>query len=143
MPTRAVADDLRDVDRAVQWADAWLAEAGVAEAVRLDIQVCIEEALANLILHAKSRDGDKAVRLAVYREGDTPVVRVFDRCRPFDTAGAPLPAVPGLDDERIGGSGLRLIRGLAGDLAYRTSDHENELVLTFPPAGGTPPNPST
>ena len=54
MQCQAVEDDLRAVKPASEWVEARLVSAGAGEHLRHDVRVCLEEALANLILHAQT-----------------------------------------------------------------------------------------
>jgi len=131
MPTRKVAADLADVGPAIAWADNQLLEAGVAEDVRLDVQVCVEEALANLILHGVAPSDDKRIGIAVSVDGSQASVRITDACTPFDPTSGTLPAAPTLNDALLGGHGLRLIRRLTQRLTYASDGTTNELTLVF------------
>src|SRR5262245_32115005 len=117
MITRAVAPVLADIGPAIGWADERLADCGVAQDLRTDIQVCVEEALANLVLHGKA-DAGKDIRLAVGREAQTVVIQIEDRCQPFDPTNADFPPRATLENDVVGGAGLRLIRGLAASMRY-------------------------
>ena len=60
MERREVQEDLADVDRVVAWADALAAARGLDDHVRYAIQVCLEEGLANLIVHGRTAEGVKS-----------------------------------------------------------------------------------
>ena len=57
MDRRDVQEDLADVDRVVGWADELAAAQGLDDQVRYAIQVCLEEGLANLIVHGQAING--------------------------------------------------------------------------------------
>lgn len=133
MPHRIVADDLGDVARAVDWADGCFEKEAVSGALRSDIQVCLEEALANLILHGRSHHGEKRILVSVEVKDKSAVVSIVDHCTPFDVANALLPPAPTLQDTTAGGHGLRLLRSLASQLTYRTDPDGNELRMIFEP----------
>ncbi len=126
MHRRPVRDDLSDVSDAMGWADAIAAEAGLGERVRHDLQVCLEEALSNLVIHAHAA-GEKDIALELLADGGNALVQISDRCAPFDVATAPLPRP---DAARTGGAGLRLLRTFAGALHYAREDDRNVLRLT-------------
>ena len=91
-----------------------LASAGAGEDLRHDVQVCLEEALANLILHAQPRDGDKHIRLRLTASSDGATLIVSDRCVPYDiTEAIPRSALPAPGEIRAGGNGVTLIRAFA------------------------------
>jgi len=135
MHRRPVADDASDVRGATAWVGEFVAQAGIAEDIRFNIEVCVEEALANLIQHGRPVQGVKDIAISVFVDGEGATIQVTDRCVPFDAAEAPSPERPSLDDMRAGGQGLRLMRAFASELTYRTTEGGNELTMRFrPPA---------
>jgi anti-sigma regulatory factor (Ser/Thr protein kinase) len=131
MRCRPVADDLSDVRGATAWVGQQVVEAEVAEEVRFNIEVCVEEALANLIEHGRPARDAKDISIAVAADPEGATILVTDRCVPFDAAEAPAPERPSLDDMHSGGQGLRLIRAFASELTYRTAEGGNELTMRF------------
>jgi anti-sigma regulatory factor (Ser/Thr protein kinase) len=129
--TRAVGDDLHDVARAVEWVGGLAAEAGLPEDLRFSIELCLEEALANLVMHASAPSGEKDARIAVTVGADDCTIRLSDRCAPFDVVGAPLPDTETPAELKEGGRGLRLLRAFASELAYDSEPGRNILTLTF------------
>lgn len=142
MPNRAVANDLGDVALAIDWADKCFEKEAVSSTLRSDIQVCLEEALANLILHGQSHDGEKDILVSVELRDKAAVVSIFDRCSPFDVAKVALPPAPTLQDAVAGGHGLRLLRMLSTHLSYRTDQDGNELRMVFETVPGPARSPA-
>jgi anti-sigma regulatory factor (Ser/Thr protein kinase) len=126
-----VADDLSDVRSATAWVTQRVTEAGIAEDVRFNIELCVEEALANLIEHGRAADDGKNIAIGVTVDPDGATIVVTDRCVPFDSKTAPSPARPSASDMHEGGQGLRLMRAFASELTYRSSDGGNELTMHF------------
>jgi serine/threonine-protein kinase RsbW len=137
MPARPVADDLADVSAATAWLGRQAAETGLAEDLRNSIEVCVEEALANLVEHARPLADAKDIAICVTVDGDGATVIVTDRCIPFDSTQpppAPAPDAGRLGAMQVGGRGLRLMRAFASELTYRTCEGRNELTMRFRPA---------
>jgi serine/threonine-protein kinase RsbW len=128
---RPVADDLSDVRGATAWVSRQVAQADLAEDVRFNIEVCIEEALANLIEHGRPVHDDKDIAISVDADPQGATILVTDRCIPFDAAEAPSPRPPSAQDMHAGGQGLRLMRAFASELTYRTTKDRNELTMRF------------
>src|SRR5580765_8310469 len=105
MQCQAVEDDLRGVKAASEWVEARLVSAGAGEDLRHDVHVCLEEALANLILHARPRDGDKHIRVALTASSDGATLIVSDRCVPYDVTDDCMRSAPPAPGEiRVGGN---------------------------------------
>jgi len=114
-------------------AAAWLAQAAQAGGVpaeataRLDI--CLHEALANLIDHAGlAADSEIGLTLDVQDAGAT--LTVVDAGLPFDPTLAPAPARPlTLDATVPGGLGLVMLRSNSDTLQYSRDDGRNSLGI--------------
>jgi anti-sigma regulatory factor (Ser/Thr protein kinase) len=129
--TRAVADDLADVGRAIRWVGDRLSDASFNGDLRYGIEVCLEEALVNLILHGRGDDAGKDIALAVRADEGAATIVISDRCVPFDVAHEASPQPSKAGKLREGGQGLRLLRAFATELAYASENGRNVLTLRF------------
>ena len=137
MERREVQEDLADVDPVVAWADG-LAEAhGLDDHVRYAIQVCLEEGLANLIVHGQAQPGTKAIAVTFEAAAPSAVVTISDTCAPFDVTRESGPDAD-MSDMPLGGLGLRLLRSFAATMAYGQDGERNVLTLTFAPTAPAP-----
>lgn len=132
MDTRPVKDDLGDVGPAIAWAGEIVDQAGLSKDVRFAVDVGLEEALANLIMHGKGEfDHGKGIVMSVTAGPEAAVVTITDRCAPFDVTEAAVEQHPtGFD---VGGRGLRLLKAFVSELTYKTHEDHNELTLIFKP----------
>jgi anti-sigma regulatory factor (Ser/Thr protein kinase) len=128
MCRRAVRDDLADVGPAIEWAGRLAA--ALDPDVRFAVEVCLEEGLANLILHGRAPKGEKDIVLAFTGDALGARIEISDRCAPFDVAQA-APVADADDPLREGGRGLMLLRAFASELSYETQGGRNRLTLTF------------
>lgn len=98
------------------------------------MDVCIEEALANLVMHATPPQGaGKAIFLEVAAAAGAIDVIIEDACAPFDVEHA---AAAPAGERAIGGAGLRILHALADEVRYAPADpaagrSANRLILTF------------
>lgn len=92
------------------------------------LRLCLEEAVANLVMHATPRpdrnSGD--IDLVVERSGDQCVLTIIDRCIPFDPRTA---AQPAHDPDRIGGAGIGLLHHFADAVEYEVQPDANCLTI--------------
>lgn len=121
---------------------AWLrhvaADAGIDAETLSDAELCLNEAAANIILHAHD-DPDRHPILVELEAADRAVrMTIVDDGRPFNPLEAtePVPA-PSLDDSREGGFGIHLMRSFATDIRYRRENSRNVLTLTFESGHGS------
>lgn len=128
------ADDIPGVRNA----SAWLADAAsefnvpAEHSVRLDI--CLNEALANIMTHGGTGALSEPIRLSfitVCQQGECEaLVTVSDAGNPFDTVSATPKARPdSLSEVEPGGLGLVMIRSSADTLSYRYCDGFNHLTF--------------
>src|SRR5262245_193431 len=127
----SVADDIRAVSRAAHWVDERIANTELSGERRHDLHVCLEEALANLILHAKAASDDKGIRVEVVSEPNLAIVIVRDRCQAFDLTCDVTFNPNEQSHDRTGGHGVRLLRTLSSELRYQAKSDGNELTMLF------------
>jgi serine/threonine-protein kinase RsbW len=115
----------------------WVERIGAAhhlpEATVFAARLCLEELVANTILHGHGGDCDSEITVSFEQlpEGDCRFV-MEDHARPFDPAAAPLPpALDSVGEMRVGGQGLRLVREFASRLEHHAQPGGNRVLLTF------------
>lgn len=98
--------------------ESWAAEAGLSPAVTYRLALVTEELLANLAMHGRFAGDPPPARVTVEAAEGGAVLVIEDAAAPFDPREAPVPAVPSLADDRVGGMGLALVRRMAASLDY-------------------------
>jgi len=132
-----IGADLGEVAR-VQAALAEFADAhAVPAAARRSLGVVVDELLTNTISYGfAGRDGGE-VTVAVELSADRLTVTLSDDGTPFDplSAAAPDLAAP-VEERRIGGLGIHLVRRMMDDVGYRRSAGRNVVTLAKRLTGG-------
>lgn len=122
---------------ALEQAEAFLAGRGIGAAQLYRARLVLDELLANLAMHGRFPPGPPPpVRLEVAAAGDAVELALEDGAEPFDPRAAPTPAAPSLDDDRVGGLGLALVRRMAEIRDYRRlpgGRNRIELVIAAGP----------
>lgn len=96
------------------------------------LQLCLEEAISNVIRHGVMRGGDSEIRVSLGERNDHVVACVEDEGEAFDpTQFAPPPRPASLADIPVGGMGIHLMRKFTARLAYARIGSRNRLVLEF------------
>lgn len=124
------------------WVDAIASAYGVPEPTRYAMQLCLEEALTNVVRHGYNGDPNKTIRIEFERHGEREMVfSVEDSAphfRPFDP-DVPLeePAPVTLETVKPGGQGIRLMRKFSKFMEWEPLDCGNRLRIGFavPEAG--------
>jgi serine/threonine-protein kinase RsbW len=124
-----------DLARAARWAAA-LGEAGVVPRGRLkDVELCLEEALANIITHGLAATAAPRIRLRLSKSAGRLLLEIEDNGAPFDPVRfVPPPRARSLEETRPGGSGITLMRQFSDGMGYACKDGLNLLSLSFAPA---------
>ena len=123
----AQASELR---RAATWLQSAAGARGVPDADIARLDMCLHEAVANIIDHG-GLPADAAVRLELEVGDGAATLTLIDGGTPFDPVDAPAPKRPATLEETLpGGLGLVMIRSQADTLNYRYEGGCNELALT-------------
>jgi anti-sigma regulatory factor (Ser/Thr protein kinase) len=116
------------------WVDAVTAALGLDQAAEYALRLCLEEAAANVVMHGVACADDDAdlVALRVDAERETLHVTIEDRCGAFDPLHVGRPELPTkLEDARVGGLGIHLMRQYARAIGYERAGDVNRLTLTI------------
>lgn len=118
--------------RALEWLEGLAERDGWPARTLFALRLCADEALTNVISYATAPAGEAALllRLECARTADGVQLRIEDNGPAFDpTAQASPVLAPSLDDARVGGHGLRLMRHYLHTLHYQREGERNVLLL--------------
>jgi len=95
----------------------------------LDTQLAVEEAITNVIVHGyEGKNGEIVITCRTSR--GLAEVEIEDCAPPFNLLSIPEPDITkNIEDRKIGGLGVFLIRQIMDDIIYRYEDGKNILVL--------------
>ena len=115
-----VYDAIKEFGRQEEW-DARLA---------FRVQLVIEEMVIN-VMNYGHEDGSHEIEITMDSEPDLLTIEITDDGKPFDPLeDAPEPDLAGsLEDRRVGGLGVYLVRTMMDDMSYRREQGKNHLVL--------------
>jgi anti-sigma regulatory factor (Ser/Thr protein kinase) len=134
-------NDLAELERLAGWVQIWSNESVVSSDVSFAVQLCLEEAVANVIMYGGPKDDPLEIAVEVERNAGTLVALIEDNGRQFDPTKVPSPRrAISLDDAKIGDVGIHLMRSFANDMSYERRDGRNRLTLRFlePQPGASP-----
>ncbi len=129
-----IALDSAALDAAQDRLGAFLEGAGLPAPVQYRARLVVDELVANLMMHGRFAGEPLPARLTARPGSESLLLTLDDAAEPFDPRSAPAPeAPPSLEDDRVGGLGLALLRKMARILAYeRTVDGWNRTLLAIP-----------
>ncbi len=128
-------NDLAELERLGAFARDFGHAEGLDQEQIFALELCLEEAVANIIMHGGAGDrSGEPISVTMARGAPSLVVHLEDSGSPFDPTAAPPPETPAsLEDARIGGMGIHLIRKLTTDMRYERVAGCNRLTLIFGP----------
>jgi anti-sigma regulatory factor (Ser/Thr protein kinase) len=134
-----IAADLELIPGIIQSINGLLESAGFAKKEALELEISIEEALTNIVLHSKP-EKDVEIRLVVRSDRNRAEVTIEDGGQPFDPlahqpANRPVPLGCGSPSQvslselelQIGGHGIQLIKAFVDDISYERGLNKNIL----------------
>ncbi len=126
---------LAELSRAQSWSESLEDRLGLDENTRYAIRLCLEESLANVVLHGYRNEPGHPIVIRRWLSSDTLYFAVEDKAPPFTPVDAPPLAAtsePGnIESLTPGGNGIRLLRQFAGSLAYENLPEGNRLTIGF------------
>jgi serine/threonine-protein kinase RsbW len=124
-------NELTELDRLAGWIKTRV-QADLSADTSFAIQLCLEEAVANIIMHGSAKDDRGEIAIELERNGGTLVARIEDTGWHFDpTQVPPPPPASSLEDAKVGDFGIRLMRSFATGMNYERRDGRNRLTLRF------------
>jgi anti-sigma regulatory factor (Ser/Thr protein kinase) len=144
-PRLTLKSQLEDLTLVRPWVEAIAARHSVPADTQFAIQLCLEEALSNIIRHGYQGQPNQSISIACTVEcalagvgnedaGEL-VFTVEDHARPFDplAPSAALAPARAVNSQELlpGGQGIRLMRKFASRLAWQQLPNGNRLTLAF------------
>jgi len=104
---------------------------GMSEKQVFQVQMAVDEACTNAMVHAYQGDPEGEVRVCCYLEGNEFVVEVVDQGQVFDATAVPEPDLgKPIEDRDIGGLGLFFMRKLMDSVVFATpSEGGNQVIM--------------
>jgi anti-sigma regulatory factor (Ser/Thr protein kinase) len=124
-------NDVAELKRLAGWIEGFT-EQRTSPDVSFAVQLCLEEAVANIIMYGAARDDPLEIAVELERNGANLVARIEDNGRQFDPTRAPPPApARSLEEAKIGDVGIHLMRSFATGMDYERRNGRNRLTLRF------------
>jgi serine/threonine-protein kinase RsbW len=123
--------DLAELERLAVWIEGW-AMRDLSASLSFSVQVCLEEAVANIMMYSAAKDAPLKIIVEVERRDQTLVARIEDNGSAFDPTQVPRPPVPtSLTQAKVGNLGIHLMRSFASGMHYERRDSRNRLTMRF------------
>jgi serine/threonine-protein kinase RsbW len=132
---------LAEIAQVATWIEDLASRHGLPGNVEFAMKLCLEEVLSNVIRHGYSGAEDRFMTVRFAMPRDTYSLFIVDDEAPlFNPLDAlPLPVLNPIDEVRVGGQGIRLLRQFADTLEYEQLPNGNRLRIGFSTAGSATP----
>jgi anti-sigma regulatory factor (Ser/Thr protein kinase) len=126
--TIGVTNTLADIPRANKRISAFCSKHSVPAKPLNRFSLSLDEVLANIITHGIGDKGDREIAVRIDIGGGYLSATVSDDGKPFDPLSLPEPDIHApIEERKIGGLGIHLLRKLMDRVAYRRIGDRNEL----------------
>ena len=124
-------NDVAELKRLAGWIEGFT-EQGTSPEVSFAVQLCLEEAVANIIMYGAAKNDPLEIAVELEHNDGALVARIEDNGRQFDPTRAPPPApAASLEEAKIGDLGIHLMRSFANGMDYERREGRNRLTLRF------------
>jgi serine/threonine-protein kinase RsbW len=125
-----IGSDIAEIPKVSAWLEEVMRGSGFSEEAILDTQLAVEEAITNVIVHGYKEPGG-VVEITSHVNSDRVKVEIADTAPRFDPLSMPVPDLDGsIEERRIGGLGVFLIRQVMDGVSYRYENGRNILLMT-------------
>lgn len=125
-----IANDLAELPRVAESIDDFCAAHDLPADCAFKLNIALEELLTNTISYGFDDARPHEIAITVARAGDEIVAEISDDARPFDPLNAPPPDLDStIEERRIGGLGVHLVKTLMDKVAYAYRDGRNRVTL--------------
>ena len=116
---------------ATEQAEAWLSKHQASTDTTYLVALAIEELVTNCIKYGYDDKAEHIIDIVLSVRDGALSVEVIDDGHAFNPLEAPPPDLSvAMENRRIGGLGIHLLRELADEMRYERRDGTNRLVLT-------------
>lgn len=129
--TLRVANELTETARAGEAVEAFCERNGVPAAAAYHLALALDEALVNTISYGFPEGGHREITVELARRGEDIVIELVDdgvAYNPLEEAPEP-DLTSTLQERRIGGLGVHMIKTFMTEAAYSREDGKNRLRL--------------
>jgi anti-sigma regulatory factor (Ser/Thr protein kinase) len=123
-----VTNTFGDIPHANKRISAFCSERNVPAKLLNRFSLSLDEVLTNIITHSIGDKGDREIAVRIDIGGGVLSATVSDDGRPFDPLSLPEPDIHApLEERKVGGLGIHLLRKLMDTVEYRRTGERNQL----------------
>jgi serine/threonine-protein kinase RsbW len=125
-----IVNDLAELTRIAESVDEFCARHDVPAGNAFKLNIALEELLTNTISYGYDDDARHEIAVDITYENETIVAELSDDAQQYDPLNAPPPDLDSaIEDRRIGGLGVHLVKTMMDDVTYAYRDGRNHVTL--------------
>ena len=129
----SILNKIRDLSRMPELVAQLARAQGLSDDVVFCMNVALDEMLSNIIKYGYTDDAIHEIRIRLSVDGPMLVAEIEDDGQPFDPcAAAPVDVDAPMEERKVGGLGIHIVRQLMGEVGYSRVDGRNRLVMKMP-----------
>jgi sigma-B regulation protein RsbU (phosphoserine phosphatase) len=123
-------NNIQQIPQLAEFVETIAEEKNLDQAMAMSLNLALEEAVTNVILYAYPDGIDGLVDIEAFIHIDCLEFIISDSGKPFDPTAAPEADVTlGVDERKIGGLGIYLVRNIMDTVSYRYEKGKNILTM--------------
>jgi anti-sigma regulatory factor (Ser/Thr protein kinase) len=124
--------EVRRIPEMVSFVSKQALAAGIARNRIFNLELAVEEVFANICCYAYADGGAGQISISLNRDGQRLQMVIEDEGREFDPLQVPAPDLTvGLQQRKIGGLGIFLLRRMVDKIDYERKANSNQLRLVI------------
>ena len=126
----SILNKIRDLSRMPELVAQLAERQGLSEDVVFGMNVALDEMLSNIIKYGYTDDAIHEIRVRLSVSGRMLVAEIEDDGQPFDPcAAAPVDVDAPMEERKVGGLGIHIVRQLCAEVGYARVNGRNRLVM--------------
>lgn len=126
----SILNKIRDLARIPDLVSQFAEAQGLSEDEVFSINVALDEMLSNIIKYGYTDDAIHEIQIRLSVAGPVLAVEIEDDGQPFDPcAAAPVDVDAPLEERKVGGLGIHIVRKLMSEVGYARVNGRNRLVM--------------
>ena len=123
-------NDLSELERLCRTCEEIGQDINISDRTIFEMNLALDELFTNIISYGFNDNQEHTIKMSITVEGDQLQMRIEDDGVPFNPLASKTPEFQcGIEECKIGGLGIHLIRKLMDDVHYKRVADKNILVL--------------
>jgi anti-sigma regulatory factor (Ser/Thr protein kinase) len=126
----SILNKIRDLARMPELVEQLAEEHGLSDDAVFALNVALDEMLSNIIKYGYTDDAIHEIHIRFSFAGPMLTVEIEDDGQPFDPcAAAPVDVDAPMEERKVGGLGIHIVRKLMKDVGYERMNGRNRLIM--------------